>query len=51
MAALGRAEAVAWPELRGEELRLALRAVGRITGEVDVDALLDTVFSRFCIGK
>ncbi len=51
VAALGRAEAVAWPELRGEELRLALRAVGRITGAVDVDALLDTVFSRFCIGK
>ncbi len=51
VAALERAEAVAWPELRGEELRLALRAVGRITGEVDVDALLDTVFSRFCIGK
>ncbi len=51
VAALGRAEAVAWPELRGEELRLALRAVGRITGEVGVEALLDTVFSRFCIGK
>lgn len=51
VAALGRAEAVAWPELRGEELRLALRAVGRITGAVDVEALLDTVFSRFCIGK
>ncbi len=51
VAALERAEAVAWPELRGEELRLALRAVGRITGEVDVEALLDTVFSRFCIGK
>lgn len=51
VAALGRAEAADWPELRGEELRLALRAVGRITGEVDVEALLDTVFSRFCIGK
>ncbi|MGI3776517.1 MAG: tRNA uridine-5-carboxymethylaminomethyl(34) synthesis GTPase MnmE [Janthinobacterium lividum] len=51
VAALERAEAVAWPELRGEELRLALRAVGRITGAVDVEALLDTVFSRFCIGK
>ena len=50
-AALERAEAVAWPELRGEELRLALQAVGRITGAVDTEALLDTVFSRFCIGK
>jgi len=39
------------PELRGEELRLALAALGRITGAVDVEALLDTVFSSFCIGK
>jgi tRNA modification GTPase len=39
------------PELRGEELRLAMRAIGRITGEVDVEAVLDTVFGAFCIGK
>jgi tRNA modification GTPase len=38
-------------ELMAEELRLAHRAVGRITGEVSADALLGEIFSRFCIGK
>ena len=40
-----------WPELRGEELRLAVRALGRLTGAVGVEDLLDTVFGQFCIGK
>ncbi|MEP6829501.1 MAG: tRNA uridine-5-carboxymethylaminomethyl(34) synthesis GTPase MnmE [Rhizomicrobium sp.] len=39
------------PELFAEDLRLALRAVGRITGRVDVEELLDAVFRDFCIGK
>jgi len=39
------------PELFAEDLRLALRAVGRITGQVDVEELLDQVFRDFCIGK
>ncbi len=39
------------PELRGEDLRLALRAIGRITGHVGVEDILDTLFSAFCIGK
>jgi len=38
-------------ELRGEALRLALRALGRLTGAVGVEDLLDTVFGQFCIGK
>lgn len=38
-------------ELRGEALRLAMRAIGRITGSVDAEALLDTIFRDFCIGK
>lgn len=38
-------------ELRGEELRLAMRAIGRLTGKVGVEDLLDTIFSSFCIGK
>lgn len=38
-------------ELVAEDLRLASRALGRITGRVDVEALLDIVFSDFCIGK
>ncbi len=45
------AEAVDLPELRGEDLRLALRALGRITGHVGVEDILDTLFSQFCIGK
>jgi exopolyphosphatase/guanosine-5'-triphosphate,3'-diphosphate pyrophosphatase len=32
-------------------LRLADRAFGRIAGRVDVDDVLDRIFSRFCIGK
>jgi tRNA modification GTPase len=39
------------PELLAEDLRLAMRAIGRITGRVDVDELLDFVFRDFCIGK
>ena len=37
--------------LIAEELRHAARAVGRITGRVDVEELLDVVFRDFCIGK
>lgn len=40
-----------WPEMRGEELRQALRAIGRLTGEVGVEDILDTIFGQFCIGK
>ncbi|HEC91197.1 MAG TPA: tRNA uridine-5-carboxymethylaminomethyl(34) synthesis GTPase MnmE [Alphaproteobacteria bacterium] len=39
------------PEIAAEELRLAQRALGRITGRVDVEDLLDVIFSDFCIGK
>ncbi|MDQ6434162.1 tRNA uridine-5-carboxymethylaminomethyl(34) synthesis GTPase MnmE [Mesorhizobium sp. LHD-90] len=38
-------------ELRSEELRLAATALGRISGAVDVEDLLDVIFSQFCIGK
>ncbi|MCP1241839.1 tRNA uridine-5-carboxymethylaminomethyl(34) synthesis GTPase MnmE [Acetobacter lambici] len=40
-----------WPEVRGEELRLAMRALGRLTGHVGVEELLDAIFGQFCIGK
>ena len=43
-----RAEA---PELAAEDLRLAVRALGRITGRVDVEELLDVIFAALCIGK
>ena len=39
------------PELVGEELRLSVLALGRITGRVGVEDVLDSVFSQFCIGK
>lgn len=48
---IGQALTMPWPEMRGEEMRLAMRALGRLTGAVDVEALLDTVFGQFCIGK
>jgi tRNA modification GTPase len=38
-------------ELGAEETRLAVRAIGRITGRVDVEDVLDRLFSSFCIGK
>ncbi len=38
-------------ELSCEELRLAAAAIGKITGKIWVDDVLDLVFSRFCIGK
>ncbi len=38
-------------ELKTEDLRLAARALGRITGRIDVEELLDVIFRDFCIGK
>lgn len=38
-------------ELAAEDLRLAVRALGRITGRVDVEDILDVIFKDFCIGK
>ena len=39
------------PELMAEEFRLAASALGRISGRVDVEDLLDHIFTSFCIGK
>ena len=33
------------------DLRAALRHLGELTGEITSDDLLDSIFSRFCIGK
>jgi tRNA modification GTPase len=38
-------------ELKAEDLRLAVQALGRITGRVEVDDVLDLIFREFCIGK
>ncbi|KAG0193826.1 mitochondrial splicing system protein [Apophysomyces sp. BC1034] len=37
--------------LSAEELRQAANALGRITGRVDVEDVLDVLFGQFCIGK
>ncbi len=49
--ALREAQRADLPELRGEDLRRAMRALGTMTGAVDVEGILDTVFGAFCIGK
>ncbi len=49
--ALRRSSETPLPELAAEDLRLATRALGRITGRVDVEDLLDVIFRDFCIGK
>lgn len=50
-AALGRALLAPEVALAAEDLRLAVRAIGRITGTVRIDELLDVIFRDFCIGK
>ncbi len=39
------------PELAAEEYRRAADSLGRLTGQIDVEELLDSIFSSFCIGK
>ncbi|HEY5237070.1 MAG TPA: tRNA uridine-5-carboxymethylaminomethyl(34) synthesis GTPase MnmE [Rhizomicrobium sp.] len=51
LAALRRAIQADESELMAEDIRLALRALGRITGRVDIEDVLDVVFRDFCIGK
>ena len=51
LAGLRRSLAADLPELRAEDLRLAWRSLGRITGRVDVEDLLDVIFRDFCLGK
>jgi len=51
LAALRRAIQADESELTAEDIRLTLRALGRITGRVDIEDVLDVVFRDFCIGK
>ena len=38
-------------DMAAEELRLAASEMGRVTGAVDVEDILDVLFADFCIGK
>ena len=40
-----------WSELAAEEMRQALRALDSLIGRVDVENVLDVIFSSFCLGK
>lgn len=51
VAALARFDPLPGIEMAAEDLRLAAGALGRITGRVDVDEILDVIFHEFCIGK
>ena len=48
---LERALGASQPDFLAEDVRLSLRSIGRITGRVDVEDLLDVIFKDFCIGK
>ncbi len=50
-AALTRFDNAQALDIAAEDLRIAARALGRITGRVDVEDLLDVIFREFCIGK
>ena len=39
------------PDMAVEELRAAILAIGRITGKIQVEDVLDVLFKEFCIGK
>jgi tRNA modification GTPase len=51
VASLERAQNATLSELAAEDIRLAVRSLGRITGRVDVEDILDVIFREFCIGK
>lgn len=38
-------------ELLSEDLRMAARDIGKITGYVDVEDILEKIFTEFCVGK
>ena len=48
---LARASEGSEIELIAEDIRLSTRAMGKITGHVDVEDILDRLFNEFCIGK
>jgi tRNA modification GTPase len=51
LAALDAAQNAELPELAAEDLRSAADELGRITGRIDIEDMLDAIFRDFCIGK
>ena len=51
ISSLQRALTAPLPELMAEDVRSAVQAIGRMTGRVDVEDMLDVIFREFCIGK
>jgi tRNA modification GTPase len=51
LAALGAAQSAELPELAAEDLRSAADELGRITGRIDIEDMLNAIFRDFCIGK
>ena len=51
LAALAAAQTADLPELAAEDLRRAADELGRITGRIDIEDMLDAIFRDFCIGK
>jgi tRNA modification GTPase len=49
--ALKSAQTADLPELAAEDLRSAADELGRITGRIDIEDMLDAIFRDFCIGK
>lgn len=49
--AIARVEQGAGEELVAEELRVALVGLGKLTGRIDVEDILDVIFREFCVGK
>ena len=39
------------PEIASENLRIVAKEIGSMTNIIDVDEILDDIFSSFCIGK
>ncbi len=51
VAALMRSQTASLPELRAEDMRLALQSIGQVTGRIDIEEVLGAIFGGFCIGK
>jgi tRNA modification GTPase len=47
----GSQDAAGREDVIAEELRVAAAALGRLTGRIDVEEVLDVIFRDFCIGK